>query len=202
MTILNFLLNTFSSVLNHATAQPNVADLHALIDRAAAHQNHSPQQNQGAPTHRQPQAAPQQTQNVRQLSQPSQPQVSLQQNQNAHSCPEPCPPSHPMPTSSSFNVCLEEQDDKRTNSQNIEFVLKISGIRSALILTRKKRNQIMILTRQRRNQIMTIRNLKISNMRTMNLKTKLLLQIRKTEVVRLGLLKNQRMKRKENFVLA
>ena len=35
MPFLNFLLNTISSVLTHASAPPNVADLHNLIDGVA-----------------------------------------------------------------------------------------------------------------------------------------------------------------------
>ena len=57
MTLFNFIINTFSAALDHATAQPNVANLHALIDHAVAQQNHSPQQSPGttSPSPHQPQ---------------------------------------------------------------------------------------------------------------------------------------------------
>ena len=57
MTLFNFIINTFSAALNHATAQPNVANLHALIDHAVAQQKHSPQQSPGTtyPSPHQPQ---------------------------------------------------------------------------------------------------------------------------------------------------
>ena len=99
MTLFNFIINTFSAALDHATAQPNVANLHALIDHAVAQQNHSPQQSPGTNS-----------------PSPHQPQPP----QHNHKVPSPnqsCPQFQPLPVT---NAVKSDLDKSSVNCASLE----------------------------------------------------------------------------------